>query len=69
MWKALKYTTKDFNLENTLLNGQCFNWRKLADNHFEGVYSRYYVKLKRIDEKEVLYQTIPDEGQEFINEF
>jgi hypothetical protein len=47
LWKELNSHAREFNLENTLVNGQCFNWRKLSHDHFEGVFQKYYVQLKR----------------------
>jgi len=52
-WKKLKFSAKEFNLENTLVNGQCFNWRKLDNDVFEGVFSKYYLRLKRENDDEI----------------
>ncbi|CDW77996.1 n-glycosylase dna lyase-like [Stylonychia lemnae] len=59
IWKKLKFPAQEFNLENTLVNGQCFNWRKIGDHHYEGVFSKYYVQVKRDNDAYVQYSTIP----------
>ena len=51
VWKNIKISSKEFNLENTLLNGQCFNWTKIKKNYFYGIFDQYYVEIYRIDDK------------------
>ena len=69
MWKVLKIHRKELGLQNTLINGQCFNWKKLGDDYFQGVFSFYMVTLKRDpkSDDEILYQTIPDDGNAFMD--
>lgn len=64
VWKQLQISNREFNLENTLVNGQCFNWRKLGHDHFEGVFSKYYVQLRRANDNTVDYFTVPDDEEE-----
>ena len=64
VWRTLKIANKEFNLENTLVNGQCFNWRKLGHDHFEGVFQRFYVQLRRSDEESVSYFTLPEDSSQ-----
>jgi len=41
-------------LENTLLNGQCFNWWKAKEPEvYHGVFRTYFVKMKRSSPEEV----------------
>ena len=53
LWKVLKVPHTEFNLENTLVNGQCFNWKKLDKDHYEGIFNRFYVQLKRTSPEEL----------------
>ena len=47
----------EFHLENTLLNGQCFNWWKHAKPEgspvYRGIVSKYCVELERLDQDQV----------------
>ena len=53
----------EFHLENTLLNGQCFNWWKhtkvFEDNPelvaavYRGIYSTHFLEVERISDTEV----------------
>ena len=45
----------EFTLENTLINGQCFNWRRNTTDQtlFEGIFDRYFVQLQRASEQEI----------------
>jgi len=53
----LAVTEAELHLENTLLNGQCFNWWKAtaADNKsvFFGVYRTNFVSMQRLSDAEV----------------
>ena len=64
--RTYKLSNKEFNLENTLLNGQCFNWKKLNHDHFEGVFNKFYVELKRTSPAEFSYSILPDENEIFL---
>jgi hypothetical protein len=57
MWRALKLHRKEFGLQNTLVNGQCFNWQRLGNDHFRGVFGEWLVTLKREEgaDEEVMY--------------
>ena len=65
--KILKIPANQFNLENTLVNGQCFNWKKIENDHFKGVFRNYLVTLKRINENDVEFESHPEMGQEQID--
>ena len=70
MWRVLKVHRKELGLQNTLINGQCFSWRMLGPDHFQGVFADYLVTLKREpgSEEEVLYKTFP-EDEAFLPKF
>ena len=58
MWKVLKVHRKEFGLHNTLVNGQCFNWKKIGEDQYQGILGAYFVKVKREGAKadeEILY--------------
>ena len=43
----------EFHLENTVLNGQCFNWWKHTRSDgdlptYRGIYSKYCIELERL---------------------
>jgi hypothetical protein len=70
VWRILQISNKEFNLQNTLVNGQCFNWRKLSNDHYEGIFNKFYIEIKRENDNEVQYFTIPsDEDENFIQIF
>jgi hypothetical protein len=52
-------TEAEFHLENTLLNGQCFNWWKVESQKFQGVYKSYLVELTRESDDFVLVNVQP----------
>lgn len=43
--KVLKVPVREFHLENTLVNGQCFNWSKVKEDHFEGIWRQFYIQI------------------------
>lgn len=43
--KKFILTTRDVNLDNTLLGGQCFNWIKVDGNTYYGVFQDRIIKL------------------------
>jgi len=66
VWHSLKVPLKELDLENTLLNGQCFNWWKEGQNGiFGGIVGRFYVQIKRKDDEEVEFMIIPNEPASF----
>ncbi len=46
----LKINSSELNLENTFINGQCFNWKKLSNNRLIGIFREYFIYINRIDE-------------------
>jgi N-glycosylase/DNA lyase len=52
MWKRLckpagkAVTTGQLNLKNTLMNGQCFNWRELGSNTYVGIVDRNVILMR-----------------------
>ncbi|TNV77670.1 hypothetical protein FGO68_gene11284 [Halteria grandinella] len=64
MWKSLVIHRKELALQNTLVNGQCFNWKKLAPDHFQGILGDFFVTLKRAADNDthLHYMTIPDDS-------
>jgi N-glycosylase/DNA lyase len=60
----IKITNKEFNLENTLVNGQCFNWSKLDNDKYKGIFRNYYVEIQRLDEETLELQSIPDMSED-----
>jgi hypothetical protein len=59
MWKVLRniksninVSQKELNLKNTLMNGQCFNW-KVIDNIYLGTISNNVIAMK--EETDAIY--------------
>jgi N-glycosylase/DNA lyase len=62
MWKMLlnagkQITTRQLNLKNTLMNGQCFNWKEAENNSYIGVVSNNIIQMKE-EEERVFYNFI-----------
>ena len=66
-------TEAEFHLENTLLNGQCFNWWKVPTrpSQYEGVFRSYVVRLEREtpDDVSVVVEPRPADEKLFEKEF
>ena len=61
----IKISNKEFNLENTLVNGQCFNWSKLDTDKYKGIFRNYYVEIQRTDPETLQLQSMPDMSEDF----
>ena len=70
---SLKCLESELHLENTLLNGQCFNWWKSGtDNqYYLGVYRNSFITINRKsqDEVQVNVEPYPDEPEIFQKQF
>ena len=57
-------------MENTLVNGQCFNWQRVADNtnKYSGIYRHYFIVLERLDPDSVSLVSSPAMDDEFLND-
>jgi|GEM_PF-1139616 len=51
-------STKELILKNTLLNGQCFNWKHAGQSSFIGVLNNFVVKLRETDDGMVEYHCV-----------
>ena len=68
--RIIKASVSEFDLTNTLLNGQCFNWTKLAPQKVKGVFKNYLVVLERTSDEEIEMVATPTMPQEvFENQF
>jgi len=56
----LKISDKEFNLGKTLLNGQCYNWKKLKKHKYKGILRSYLVVIERIDPETISFYSAPD---------
>ena len=68
MLKVLKISSTQLNLENTLVNGQCFNWSKISDDLFKGIFRNYVVVLERLDDERVGFMSGPEMDDKSLNE-
>lgn len=67
--QILKIPDAEFNLENTLMNGQCFNWTK-NESLFKGVWRQYAITLERTDLASLEFEAQPPMPQKVLeNEF
>lgn len=61
----LNFSERELNLLYTLINGQCFNWKEISPNRFEGVLYRQLVRMKRLDPETVEAEVQPDTHKDF----
>ena len=67
----LAMTEAELHLGNTLLNGQCFNWWKRGADEYAGIYSKYYIQMKRLSPSAISVQVEPSPAdmQDFKKQF
>lgn len=58
----------NFDLEQTLLCGQCFRWKKLGDNDFEGIVGDKYLHITQGENKFVLHN-VSQNDLDFWNDY
>jgi N-glycosylase/DNA lyase len=61
MWRALGVSAEELRCDVTLVCGQSFRWKPIAENEWRGVIGSYVVTLRQTAE-EVLYYSIPDDN-------
>lgn len=66
--RILKISSNQLNLENTLVNGQCFNWSKISDDKFKGIFRNYFIVMQRIDDQNVSLMSSPNMDEKFLND-
>merc|ERR1712086_226992 len=65
--KLLKISNSCLNLENTLVNGQCFNWYKMSENKYKGIFRNYLIVMERSSDSTISLRSQPQMTQEFID--
>lgn len=57
----LECVEAELHLENTLLNGQCFNWWKTptAQHRYEGVFRSHFLMMERLTPTQVQVEVEP----------
>ena len=65
---ALKIKDTELNLENTLVNGQCFNWRKIDTDHFAGIWRNGFGTWTRISADLVEMKSAPEMPSQIVSD-
>ena len=71
MWKTIPVTTSHLSLKNTLMNGQCFNWKLVENNSYIGCVERKVILMKE-EENQILYKYLyqnEKEDEEFLTNY
>jgi len=65
----LNISSSQLNLENTLVNGQCFNWSKISDDKYKGIYRQHLIVLERLDDQRVQFMSAPPLHEDLHSKF
>lgn len=60
-------TPTTLNLQYTLLSGQCFRWKRVADDTWRGVVGSYIVTMRNPDPTLLEWTTFPEADREGFN--